>query len=240
MLDTPNMSAPALAQPAPSSPNLIAPLWHTALFLLALGGLAVWGAHRHGLPAFGATRATSYLVTIASEWLLFALAAWGMRLGGVSIRSVIGGRWTRPIDFLRDLGIGIGFLIFSNIVLIALSALLHAGPNANVDRMLPHSKTEITLWIFVSLSAGICEEFTTRGYLQKQLSSMLKNATAGLVAQGVIFGAAHAYQGPKQMFTIAVLGCMLGWMAQWQKSLRPGMISHFLQDVAGGLSQLKH
>jgi membrane protease YdiL (CAAX protease family) len=94
--------------------------------------------------------------------------------------------------------------------------------------------------IFVSLSAGICEEFTTRGYLQKQLSSMLKNATAGLVAQGVIFGAAHAYQGPKQMFTIAVLGCMLGWMAQWQKSLRPGMISHFLQDVAGGLSQLKH
>jgi hypothetical protein len=78
MLDTPNMSAPALAQPAPLSPNLIAPLWHTALFLLALGGLAVWGAHRHGLPAFGATRATSYLVTIASEWLLFALAAAGL------------------------------------------------------------------------------------------------------------------------------------------------------------------
>jgi hypothetical protein len=37
------------------------------------------------------------------------------------------------------------------------------------------------------------------------------------------------------MFTIAVLGCMLGWLAQWQKSLRPGMWSHFLQDAAGGL-----
>ncbi len=234
------MNAPAVAQPAPSSPNLIAPLWHTALFLLALGGLATWGAHRQGLPAFGASRETSYLFTIASEWLLLGLAAWGIRLGGVSIKSVIGGRWSKPIDLLRDLGIGIIFLVGSNIVLIALSAVLGAGPNANVSRILPQSKTEIILWIFVSLSAGICEEFTTRGYLQKQLNGLLRNATAGLVAQGIIFGAVHAYQGPKQMFTIAVLGCMLGWMAQRQKSLRPGMISHFLQDVIGGLSQLKH
>ena len=30
---------PAIAQPAPSSLRLIAPLWHTALFLLALGGV---------------------------------------------------------------------------------------------------------------------------------------------------------------------------------------------------------
>ena len=234
------MNAPAVAQPAPSSPNLIAPLWHTALFLSALGGLATWGAHRQGLPAFGASRATSYLVTIANEWLLLGLAAWGIRLGGVSIKSVIGGRWSKPIDLLRDLGIGIIFLVGSNIVLIALSAALGAGPNANVSRILPQSKTEITVWIFISLSAGICEEFTTRGYLQKQLSGLFGNATAGLVAQGIIFGAVHAYQGPKQMFTIAVLGCMLGWMAQWQKSLRPGMISHFLQDIIGGLSQLKH
>jgi membrane protease YdiL (CAAX protease family) len=234
------MNAPAVAQPTPSSPNLIAPLWHTALFLLALGGLATWGAHRQGLPAFGASRATSYLVTIVNEWLLLGLAAWGIRLGGVSIKSVIGGRWSKPIDLLRDLGIGIIFLFGSNIVLIALSAALGAGPNANVSRILPQSKLEITVWIFISLSAGICEEFTTRGYLQKQLSGLFGNAAAGLVAQGIIFGAVHAYQGPKQMFNIAVLGCMLGWMAQRQKSLRPGMISHFLQDVIGGLSQLKH
>jgi membrane protease YdiL (CAAX protease family) len=205
------------------------------LFLLALAGLAVWSAQRHGLPAFGGSRATSYLVTIACEWLLLGLAVWGIRLGGVSIRTVIGGRWSRPIDFLRDLGIGIVFLVASNIVLIGLAALLRPAPNANVSRMLPQSRTELVLWIFLSFSAGICEEFTTRGYLQKQFSGFLKNATAGLIVQGVVFGAAHAYQGPKQMFTIAVLGCMLGWLAQWQKSLRPGMWSHFLQDVAGGL-----
>lgn len=79
-----------------------------------------------------------------------------------------------------------------------------------------------------------------RGYLQKQLSGLLKNATAGLVAQGVIFGAAHAYQGPKLMLTIVVLGSLMGWLAQWRKSLRPGMLSHFLQDAIGGIVLGRH
>jgi uncharacterized protein len=162
---------------------------------------------------------------------------WGARLGGVSVSSLIGGRWSKPTQFLRDLGLAVVFLIGSNIVLIGLSAILRPGPNANISRMFPHGPAEIVLWIFLSLSAGICEEITTRGYLQKQLSGLLRNGTAGLFAQGILFGAVHAYQGPKLMFTIAVLGCMLGWLAQWRQSLRPGMISHFLQDVAGGLLQ---
>jgi membrane protease YdiL (CAAX protease family) len=234
------MNAPAVAQPTPSSPQLIAPLWHTGLFLLALGALATWGAHRHGLPAFGASRAAGYVITMGWEWLLFALAACGIRLSGGTIQSVIGGSWSTAKQFRRDLGIAVLFLVGSNIVLAGLQALLRPGLNANIGRMLPRSATEITLWIFLSLSAGICEEFTMRGYLQKQLSGLLKNATAGLVAQGVIFGAAHAYQGPKLMLTIVVLGSLMGWLAQWRKSLRPGMLSHFLQDAIGGIVLGRH
>ena len=176
-----------------------------------------------------------HVVTIACEWLLFGLAAWGIRMQGVSISTVIGGRWSTPKLFLRDLGIGALFLLVSNVALAGLNAVLRPGPNANIGRMVPHGRVEIALWIVLSLSAGICEEFVTRGYLQQQLGGILKNATAGLVAQGIIFGAAHAYQGPKLMFTIAVLGCMMGWLAQWQKSTRPGMISHFIQDALGGI-----
>jgi uncharacterized protein len=235
------MNAVAIPQPAPAQPKLIAPVWHTLLFLLTLAGLAVWSAHRHGLPQFaGSTRAASYLITIVCEWLLAGIAVWGARMGGVSVRTLIGGRWSKPTLFLRDLGLALLFLISSNIILVLLSAVLRPGPNANISRMFPHGTAEILLWIFLSLSAGICEELTTRGYLQKQLSGILKNGTAGLFAQGIIFGLAHAYQGPKRMLTIAVLGCMLGWLAQRQQSLRPGMISHFLQDVFGGLMQGGH
>lgn len=234
------MNAPAAAHPAPSSPKLIAPLWHTALFLLALGGIAAWGAHRQGLPSFGSSRAVSYLFTIAWEWLLFALAAWGIRLGGGSIESVIGKRWSTAKQFGRDLGIGVLFLVGSNVLLAGLQALLRPGPNANIGRLLPRSATEITLWIFLSLSAGICEEFTFRGYLQQQLNGWLKSATAAVVIQGIIFGAAHAYQGLKLVLTIVVLGTLIGWLAQWRKSTKPGMISHFLQDAIGGIVLARH
>jgi hypothetical protein len=233
------MNAPVIAKPQPTAPKLIAPLWHTGIVLAALAGLAAWSAHQHGLLAAG-SRPASYVVTIACEWLLFGLSAWGARMGGVSISTVVGGQWSTPKLFLRDLGIGALFLLGSNVVLAGLSAVLHPGPNANIARMLPHSRIEITLWIFLSLSAGICEEFVTRGYLQKQLSGILKNATAGLMAQGIIFGAAHAYQGFKMMLVIAVLGCMMGWLAQWQQSLRPGMVSHFLQDALGGIVMGRH
>jgi hypothetical protein len=233
------MNAPAIAQPQPTAPKLVAPIWHTAILLATLAGLAVWSARQHGLLA-GQSRAASYVVTIACEWLLFALAAWGIRMSGISISSVIGGRWSTPKLFLRDLGIGALFLLGSNAALAALSAVLRPASNANIARMLPRSRIEIVLWVFVSLSAGICEEFVTRGYLQKQLSGILKNATAGLLAQGIIFGAAHAYQGPKLMFIIALLGCMLGWLAQWRQSLRPGMLSHFLQDAISGIFLGRH
>ena len=228
------MNAPAIVQPQSTVSKLIAPIWHTGVLLAALAGLGAWSALQHGLLAAG-SRAPSYVVTIACEWLLFGLAAWGIRLNGGSISSVIGGRWSTPKLFLRDLGIGALFLLGSNVILAGLSAVLRPGPNADIARMLPHSRIEIALWVFVSLSAGICEEFVTRGYLQQQLGGILKNATAGLLAQGIIFGAAHAYQGPKRMFTIAVFGCMMGWLAQWRQSLRPGMLSHFLQDAIGGI-----
>ena len=234
------MNAPALAQPMPAAQKAIAPLWHTALFLLVVGGIAAWGAHRHGLPAFGASRATGYLFTMAWEWLLFALAAWGIRLGGGSIQDVMGGSWTTAKDFGRDLGIGVLFLVGSNIALAGLQAILRPGFNPNVARLLPRSTTEIALWTLLSLSAGICEEFIFRGYLQKQLHGWLKNATAAVLIQGIIFGAAHAYQGLKLVLTIVVLGSLIGWLAQWRKSTRPGMISHFLQDAMGGIILGRH
>jgi membrane protease YdiL (CAAX protease family) len=234
------MNAPAIAQPAPPSPKPIAPIWHTALFLLAVAGIATWGAHRQGLPAFGSSRATGYLFTIGWEWLLFALAAWGIRLGRGSIQSVIGASWSTAKVFRRDLGIGVLFLIGSNILLAGLQAILRPGPNANIGRLLPRSPTEVTLWVFLSLSAGICEEFIFRGYLQKQLNGWLKNTTAAVLIQGIIFGAAHAYQGLKLVLTIVVLGTLMGWLAQWRNSTRPGMISHFLQDAIGGIVLGRH
>ncbi len=57
----------------------------------------------------------------------------------------------------------------------------------------------------------------------------------GIVVQGIAFGAAHGYQGWKFMLLIAVYGSMFGLLAHGRRSLRPGMITHFVQDGLGGL-----
>ena len=54
--------------------------------------------------------------------------------------------------------------------------------------------------------------------------------------QGVFFGLCHGYQGAKSVVTLSVYGCLFGLLAQRRRSLRPGMIAHFLQDGAGGLA----
>ena len=52
-----------------------------------------------------------------------------------------------------------------------------------------------------------------------------------VLAQAVLFGICHWYQGVKQAILISVLGALYGILAQWRKSLRPGMISHAWSDV---------
>jgi len=95
---------------------------------------------------------------------------------------------------------------------------------------------ELIIFSLVALSAGFCEELVFRGYLMRQLSAMTKSRTAGLLLQSVVFGLGHGYQGVARMAIIAVEGCMLGLLARWRRSLRPGMIAHGLQDMIAGIA----
>ncbi len=156
---------------------------------------------------------------------------WGIRLNGTTMRQLIGGDWSKAKWFFRDLGIAIVFLIASILLLSVVSSAMHLGLPNNVRGFLPHTALEKSLWILLSLTAGICEEIVTRGYLQRQFTALTRSAPAAIVIQGAIFGVAHIYQGWGHVFVIFLLGCMLGGLAQWRKSLRPGIVSHFLQDA---------
>jgi hypothetical protein len=90
------------------------------------------------------------------------------------------------------------------------------------------------------LGAGRPDRRNLRGGDDQRLSAKAALCSAEKwssrsIGPGVVFGAAHAYQGWKYMVVIAVLGIMLGWLAQWRRSLLPGMIFHFIQDTLGGL-----
>ena len=227
--------------PGRTGPKLIAPVWHTVLLVSALMLLSWLGARgRSFAPVVPHSSGRAhghifgYTTTIAIEWLLVAFVWCGLRLRRVRMADLMGYRGMDFLGVLRNLGIAFLFLFSSNLILAVLAILLQAR-NQVVRSIVPHSRAEIALYLLLALSAGICEEIVCRGYLQNQFGALARNAGAGIAIQGIIFGAAHGYQGIKFMFIIGVYGCLFGLLAGWRKSLVPGMMAHALQDGIVGL-----
>jgi uncharacterized protein len=220
-----------------SSYRAVAPAWHTVIVLIILFASSLAGALAGSITpgSRGHGRAPGYLLIMAAEWLVAAFIWWGAHRQGLRMGDLVGGKWARVADVFRDLGIGIAFLIVSVFVLNGLGYLMKASSNSALRNMLPRTSTEIALWISLSLTAGFCEELIFRGYLFRQFSALTQSPAAGLILQGIAFGAGHGYQGWKLMLLITVYGCMFGLLAQWRRSLRPGMITHALQDGVTGI-----
>jgi hypothetical protein len=234
----PNDSVTTGTLPLPSARS-IAPAWHTVVLLLFIAIASATSAHSHNLSPLGFRRgpAFGYLSVILMQWIIVAFIWFGIRRRGLTLRELIGGAWPRWTSVLRDVGIAIVFLIVSGMILAASAGLLHASNREVAERLLPHTRTDVVVYLLLCATAGFCEEVIFRGYLQKQFSAWTGSAIAGLLLQAVVFGAGHGYQGTRLMAVITVFGCLFGLLAQWRRSLRPGMIAHFLQDSSALLAR---
>jgi membrane protease YdiL (CAAX protease family) len=219
----------------------VAPLWHLLCVLLLL---AAWVAlsfhHAHVAPGLS-PRIYGYLLVIGIEWFIFAFIWFGLRVQRVPFSSLFGEISTKIRKILLDIGIALLFLVAANIVLSLLGALLRVSQhNDAIKQLIPQTPLEIAVYLLVTLTAGICEETIFRGYLQRQFTFLTGSVAAGALIQGIVFGLAHAYQGWKMILIIAVYGCMFGALALWRRSLRPGIIAHFLQDSISGIFLARH
>lgn len=227
--------------------KLIAPLWHTIVFVLFIIAYAYHGqttvARVEGLHL--TSKVTLYLLMIALELLLLAYVWFlGVRPAGGSFRALIGGKWNTIGDMLRDIGAAFLFWLVVIVMLVALKFSIGSSPQTAkaVFMLAPDSLPEMIVWVLLSTTAGFCEEFIFRGYLQKQFYAITGSDAAAVAIQAVCFGIAHSYQGVKSMVTITVYGALFGIFAVHRKSLRPGMIQHAMQDSFSGLgfALLKH
>jgi uncharacterized protein len=163
-----------------------------------LGGCTFWGKILADQLSAAANpnRVRFYALTLCFEWLLFVVVLAGVRRSGEPVLIVLGDRWHSVRQVLRDIGIAAAFWTVSIVLLFILGRLLRvAALGRNMEFMLPHGDAEITLWIALSVTAGICEETIFRGYLQRQFMALTQSVPAGILLSGVAFGAAHAYQG---------------------------------------------
>jgi len=218
-------------------PAPIAAVWHTIVFILIFPGLGIWQLF-HFQTFHVNSRIALYGTSIAIEWVSFCYI-WllGLRPTGTRLRDVISGRWAKFQDLIKDIGVAFVFWLIAAGVLVALRSGL--GPNPDELRAMkilaPQNTTEIIMWISLSLTAGFCEEFMFRGYLQRQIFAWTGSAPTAAVLQGIVFGFGHLYQGWKGVITISIYGMLFGALAIVRKSLRPGMIQHAAQDSITGI-----
>ena len=133
----------------------------------------------------------------------------------------------------------VGYL-FSKAYRIKLEQQLTAMAEKNkhydtiLDIMIPKTPLEKRWFALTSLTAGIGEELVYRGFMTYLLFDLFPEAGVFLIliATGLIFGIAHAYQGAQGMLKTALMGILFGALYYASGSLIPGMVLHFISDFS--------
>jgi len=233
------VTAASISSPA-SGRKLIAPVWHTVMLVSIFLGVTIAGAlfQRHAQSTPDVLQqhpnvVPLYLSVIAVEWFLVYGVWAGIKIRGVRLRDLIGGRWRSAKDVLIDIVLAIVVWILWIGIQVGVSRMVPSDAKS-VSALFPQSSLEVVLWIATSLTAGFCEEVAFRGYFQKQFEAMTGSAAAGVILQGILFGISHGYQGLRAIIMIILFGFLYGILAFWRKSLRPGMVLHAWSDIYAG------
>jgi membrane protease YdiL (CAAX protease family) len=110
----------------------------------------------------------------------------------------------------------------------------------HLERMLPATRRERSWFFGLALTAGFCEEVLYRGYVIAYLLAWFAPALphhgflAAAVAASLVFGAGHAYQGPRGVLVTAGVGGFLAAVYWLTHSLFAGMLVHALMDLHAG------
>jgi membrane protease YdiL (CAAX protease family) len=219
-------------------PPPVAPWPHTVFIVAVLALWAIFGALISPVTVVAnMPRGAMYAFQMVTDYLLV-----GSTIAGLYHRRQFIAGVTGSLPGCKVFGeIGKGFLVFlcASAVMVVLGILLrptHLTHNrAAVSAVGPHSSGELAIWILVSLTAGLCEEFIFRGYLLQQLRGWFGNAGLAVAVSALLFGSMHFYEGSAAVVQICGLGALYGVVAVRRGNLRSVIIAHFFQDAIAGL-----
>lgn len=212
---------------------------HTMALCAILLAIAAAGFLSLGRGAVPASGAALYLPLLAAEWGLLFYLRMGLHRRGKTLRGLVSARPLGARALATDIAIGLLLLAAWLAAEYAFDRAFGPGNQASIQPLLVRHAADIPLWILLALSAGLVEELTFRGYLQRQFGALLGNRWLGVLAQAILFGVTHGYQGATLVLKIAVFGLLFGALALCRRSLVPGMIAHGAVDVIGGLAAFR-
>lgn len=247
--------------PAASVASPIAPLWHTIVLIAVILAISIAGRQQLGSLHHAPSRFVTYGSTAVVDLVILGWVALGLKLRRVPFRSLFGNlpRGLRAVGI--DLGIAFVFWIGALMALGSLGIIWsgaeyavhhrHAPTAAQpiepttterqtlrtLEGLAPATAAEVAAWIALCLTAGFVEEAVFRGYLQQQLTALARGKIAvGVAISALLFGAAHGYQGARNMVLLAVFGLLFSLLAIFRRSLRAGIFAHAWHDMVAGLA----
>lgn len=184
-------------------------------------------------------RTRVYGIIMAFEWLatIFVAGRWWVLARPWSALWLVPPRgWRLLAGGLAVLAAAaLGFLQTRS--LARLSAEKCAALLTRLGRLLPlfpHSAGEYRWFVWVSVTAGICEELLYRGFLVWALQPWVGLGWAALISV-ILFGAGHAYQG-KDVLRPTLAGIVLQAIALLTRSILPSIAVHAMLDIMSGTS----
>lgn len=183
----------------------------------------------------GAVQPISFPVLLLNMAIRLILV-WGLITWRLRVRkqrpALIG--WTAR-NLLREGALGLpmaGVLLMVSVAMAVWLLLLWPEllsvvyKNRQAGLMETFPKMDVWQWIVLPIVVAAIEEPFFRGLLQQRLTVVFGHPLWGILAQAVLFGGPHLYEGPTAALTIFYLGVILGALTWWRRSLVPAMVAH--------------
>ncbi len=189
---------------------------------------------RAGVPG---ARLAAYAQGMIVQWLLATTA--------VVIWVSLARDWNalgmaRPIGWqgwaATGVAVALGGLLLLQTVVVARRPETHADVRAGIAAyadLLPVSRSDLSGFVALAITAGVCEELLFRGYLGWVLAHWLGN-WGGQAGAVVVFALAHAYLGRTAIVRALLAGVVVAVLYLWSGSLLPSILLHALIDLASG------
>lgn len=186
--------------------------WIAVLLLLGVGASLLWL-----LPKILGGMSLASFATPIRTILILALATWLLHRSGEGWAHV---GLRRPAAFRRAFGVIVGGYVLIALVGTVLIGLVFPAlgwPNLTTDAFttLRGDVRMLLYWLLIAWTcAAFGEELIFRGFLLTRMERLFGGGRTALMiallAQAMIFGLSHAYQGPSGMALTGVTGFILG------------------------------
>jgi membrane protease YdiL (CAAX protease family) len=166
-------------------------------------------------------------------WISVAVLHWGSVALVFVLLKRVGGSFANIGLDLSPLKCAamVGIPIVVGLILIVLRETSHAkGPSSAV---LPATTSERLFWIFISITAGFCEELIYRGFNIRMLQRYNIPTWLAVNLATLAFFFMHGISAMAlfPFLTIFIGGLLFSALFLWRRSLVPGICLHALIDM---------